>query len=187
MIRAYIKNQKDWDLNLGCLAGAYRATPHEATSLSPNLMILGREVRSPIEVALLAHTQIQHLESPAHYVTELRERLFKAHEVAREHLKSSANRQKSRYDSKVSTNHYKVGSLVWVLNEKRAEGVCQKLQPVFEGPAIIMKKVNDWIYEIQLNKSSKKVLHHDKLKPYIGTMIPKWLTVFQAKVHKDIV
>ena len=27
MIRAYIKDQTDWDLNLGCLAGAYRSTP----------------------------------------------------------------------------------------------------------------------------------------------------------------
>ena len=46
MIIKYLKGeQKNWDLNLGCLASAYRATPQEATGLTPNLLMLSREVR----------------------------------------------------------------------------------------------------------------------------------------------
>ena len=46
MIKKYLKGeQENWDLNLGCLASAYRATPQEATGLTPNLLMLGREVR----------------------------------------------------------------------------------------------------------------------------------------------
>ena len=51
MIWAYIKGQqRNWDLNLGCLAGAYRATPNESTTLTPNMLMLGMEVRLPFEV-----------------------------------------------------------------------------------------------------------------------------------------
>ena len=45
MIKAYLcQEQDEWDLHLGCLAGAYRATPNESTGLTPNLLTMGREV-----------------------------------------------------------------------------------------------------------------------------------------------
>ena len=51
MVRANLKGQqREWDRNLGCLAAAYRASPHEATGFTPNLLIMGREVRVPAEV-----------------------------------------------------------------------------------------------------------------------------------------
>ena len=51
MVKAYLcGEQRDWDLHLGCLAGAYRATPNESTKLSPNLLTIGREVRLPAEL-----------------------------------------------------------------------------------------------------------------------------------------
>lgn len=51
MIRAYLKGeQTDWDINLGCLAAAYRTTPQESTGLTPNLLMLGKEVRLPAEL-----------------------------------------------------------------------------------------------------------------------------------------
>ena len=51
MVKSYLKGeQENWDLNLGCLAAAYRATPQESTGLTPNLLLLGREVRLPAEL-----------------------------------------------------------------------------------------------------------------------------------------
>ena len=51
MIKTYLKGeQRNWDKHLGCLAAAYRGTRHESTGLSPNLMMLGRETRMPVEV-----------------------------------------------------------------------------------------------------------------------------------------
>ena len=45
MIKAYLKDSdEDWDQNLGCLAAAYRSTPHESTGMTPNALMLGREV-----------------------------------------------------------------------------------------------------------------------------------------------
>lgn len=51
MIKAFLKGEHtEWDLNLGCLAAAYRASPHETTGLTPNLLMLGQEVRLPAEI-----------------------------------------------------------------------------------------------------------------------------------------
>ena len=53
MIKAYLKGQqREWDKHLGCLAAAYRATPHESTGFTPNMLMFGREARLPIEVIL---------------------------------------------------------------------------------------------------------------------------------------
>ena len=51
MIKAYLKGeQQDWDRNLGCLAGAYRASVHESTGFTPNFLMFEREVRFPAEL-----------------------------------------------------------------------------------------------------------------------------------------
>ena len=50
MIKLFLREQTNWDMNLGCLAGAYRTSTHEPTGLTPNLLMLGREIRLPYEV-----------------------------------------------------------------------------------------------------------------------------------------
>ena len=120
MVRSYLKGQqREWELNLGVLAGAYKATPNESTGLTPNLIMLGRQVRLPVE---LIHEPAMMSEGPqsyGEYVTELRERLDKSHSLARKHMVKEATRQKQPYDSKTITHQYKPGDLVWYLYERR--------------------------------------------------------------------
>ncbi|CAC5413535.1 unnamed protein product [Mytilus coruscus] len=81
--------QTKWDKNLGCLAGAYRATPNESTILTPNLMLLGREIRLPHEISKggipLTHIK-ENSSNYGEHVQNLRNSLHKAHKVARAHL-----------------------------------------------------------------------------------------------------
>ena len=59
MIKAYLKGeQTNWDRNLGCLAAAYRASQHESTGLTSNLLMLGREVGLPSEVMFGSGTSL---------------------------------------------------------------------------------------------------------------------------------
>ena len=45
MIRCYCdQGQKDWDCHLPYLTAAYRSTPHSTTGITPNRLMLGREV-----------------------------------------------------------------------------------------------------------------------------------------------
>ena len=103
MIKAYIcGEQKNWDLHLGCLAGAYRSTPNEFTKLTPNLMTIGSEVCLPAELIFRSTEAYdgEEITSYGEYVDSLRSRIQHAHEVAREHLNVAAKRSKAIYDTK---------------------------------------------------------------------------------------
>ena len=127
MIKAYLcGEQSNWDLHLGCLAGAYRATPNESTKMTPNLLTIGREVRLPAELIFgsVGAYQGQEVTSYGEYVDTLRSRMQDTHEIARRHLDSAAKRSKEIYDSKIAVNKYNVGDFVWCLDESRKVGVC---------------------------------------------------------------
>ena len=189
MVRSYLKGQqKEWDLNLGVLAGAYRATPNESTGLTPNLVMLGREVRLSAE---LIHSSgkarmIEGPQSYGDYVQELRERMDKAHGLARKHMAKEARRQKDYYDSKTVTHQYKPGDLVWYLHERRHLEECPKLQFPYLGPALIVKTMSDLNYMIMMHKNSHpKNVHHNKLKPYVGQKKLRWAKAALKKVQNN--
>ena len=179
MIRAYLTDcQTDWDLNLGCLAAAYRATPNDTTKLTPNLIMLGREVRLPAEIVFGSTTHsADTVTSYGQYVQNIKQKMQKAHEICRENLHKCAIRQKCRSDSDKQFHTYKTGDIVWYLNIRRKEAICTKLQTPYTGPFLIQKKLSEHNYVIQLSKSKTdvRVVHYDKLKPYKGTSTPKWI------------
>ena len=179
MIKSYLRGeQENWDLNLGCLAGAYRASPHESTGLTPNILMLGREIRLPFEITsegLDPRSSDLSITWGAH-AQKIKERLHRAHQVARKHLEINMKRRKDYYDTRANLILYKENDRVWYLNENRKEGVCQKLQPLYLGPCVVTKKLSDLNYEIQLDRNgTRKVVNHDKLKPYLGKEAPKWV------------
>ena len=186
MVKAYLcGEQSDWDLHLGCLAGAYRATPNESTKLTPNLLTMGREVRLPAELIFGSENGCDGLEITSYgdYIDCLREKMQHAHRIARRHLSSAAQRNKEIYDAKVALNKYSVSSVVWYLSEARQVGECQKLMHVYEGPYLIVKKYSEINFLLQLDKKGKtRVTHHNKLKPYEGDDPPSWLRKAKRKL-----
>ena len=72
-------------------------------------MVYGRE---PVDV-ILGRPEVSEEGDELDYVRELRERLEDGYEVAREHLKLSANRQKRYNNVKANEQPYKLGELVW--------------------------------------------------------------------------
>ena len=188
MIKAYLcGEQKNWDLHLGCLAGAYRATPNEPTKLTSNLLTIGREVRLPAELVFgsaVAHRD-EEITSYDEYVDMLRSRLQDAHDIARRHLDSAAKRSKDIYDTKLAINTYNIGDLVWYLAETRKVGAMPKLERLYEGPYLIKEKYNDTNFVLLLDQGGKqKGLHHDKLKPYEGDNPPAWLKRARRKLFQ---
>ena len=64
---------------------------------------------------------------------------------------------------------FNIGDRVWLFTPKRKKGVSPKLQRNWDGPFVILKKVNDVTFRIQKSPRSKpKVVHHDRLKLYTG-------------------
>lgn len=185
MIKSYLKGeQTNWDLNLGCLAGAYRASPHETTGLTPNLLMLGREVRFPSCITKDGEEFILKDEtcSPGEHALKIRERMHRAHEVARKHLEVKAKRRKDHYDVKANLNRYKKWDKVLMKNETRVEGVTPKFQILYTGPHLVLNRLNDLDYELVLDeKGTTKVINHNKLKPYTGSNVPKWMKKVESQ------
>lgn len=173
MIKAYLKGQqREWDQNLGCLAAAYRSSPHESTGLTPNLLMLGREVRLPAEV-MFGTCRQEPTETYVEYVEKLKQRMNRAHEVARTHLSTAAKRQKKVYDARLSTNTYSPGDLVLMETEKDQLEIAPKLRVPYQGPYMVTKRFNDLDYEVYLGKKYR-VVHHNRLKLYNGSERPPW-------------
>ena len=187
MIKAYLRGeQENWDLNLGCLAAAYRACPHDSTGLSPNMLMLGREVRIPSELIYGGQSNNdKQVHSYGEYVEQLKAKMQHVHEIARKNLTASAKRQSEIYDTKLSINHYKAGDFVWVEQTITKPGISPKLQSLYHGPYVIVQKYDDLTYRVQLTKTGvHQVLHHNKLKPYEGHSVPNWVKSIKNKLDK---
>ena len=166
MIRAYIKDQRDWDLFLGCLAGAYRATPHISTGFSPNRLIFGSEVKLPSDILLGIAEINDNFKNFGDFLKTLKNRLNSAHNIAREHLGKQAKARKKYYDVNTCLNSYRPGQYALLINETRQIDSNPKLQSAYLKVKIV-EKISSLNYKIAVNKKYR-IVHHDKLRPLIG-------------------
>jgi len=148
-----------------------------STGLTPNMVMLGREVKLPVEIMYGGKISPFIARScPNTYVEALREQLQNAHSCTRNHLNRAAKLQKEMYDVKIVLNNYKVGDVVWYLDESRYPEISPKLQSLERGPCVIIEKKNELNYTIHMTEKGKmKTVHHNKLKPYLGENVPAWI------------
>ena len=187
MITAFVdKKQTNWDENLPLLTSAYRSTEHESTRFSPNFLMLGREVRTPIEVAMGMGQPDDDNGGrlPNEHAVELVAAMTDASKLARDHLGRARERQKKDYDARISVNNFKVGDFVYYVDSTRKKGLSPKLNPhKFVGPCVVVRIHNDVIFEIRTSAKCKgRTLHHDRLKPYINNDIPQWAMNLSERV-----
>ena len=186
MIKAYLcGEQKEWDFYLGCLAGAYQATLHEATKMMPNLLTMGREVRLPAELIFESTNYFdgEGITSYGECVDVLRARMQYAHEIRRKYMSSAAKRSTDLYDTKVAFHRYSERYVVWCLMEAGKVGISPKLGFGYEGPFLIKKSISEMDFVLQLDRfGTEKTVQHNKLKPYEGYSPPRWV----AKAKKQI-
>ncbi|GBM45408.1 hypothetical protein AVEN_74984-1 [Araneus ventricosus] len=77
---------------------------------------------------------------------------------------------KTRYDSTATDYHFKEGDLVWMYNPKQRRVMSTKLQPNWEGPYTVAKKLNNVVYRLQRSPNAKpKVIHINRQAPYRAT------------------
>ena len=100
---------------------------------------------------------------------DLRERLHECYELAREKLRVAAERQKRDHDTRVVQNHFSPGDLVLKRNH-----IHKKLETPWVGPYVVKKVMGDRLYLVA-SKQKTYVLHHDLLKPYTGSQVPRWV------------
>ena len=108
------EGQRDWDQYIQPVMAAYRASKHVVTGFSPNFLMLGREVRAPIDLVLGRPVEeVDYWQSTNEFVTVVQERYRRAYEIARKSLQLEAKRRKDLYDRRVVQRRFPVGTWIW--------------------------------------------------------------------------
>jgi hypothetical protein len=80
---------------------AYRSAEHETTGCSPNSLMLGREVTTPLDVMYEMTPSLSNIPQQK-WVWELKSRLEEAHNAVRYHTGQEMRRQKRYHDAKIN-------------------------------------------------------------------------------------
>ncbi|KAJ8948177.1 hypothetical protein NQ318_010450 [Aromia moschata] len=172
------ENQRDWDKLVPLFLLSYRSSQHESTTYTPSMLTSGREMKLPTDLILGHPVEENQERSLPEFVEDLRERMDRIHQFAREKLKIHSDKMKQRLDTTSTKTAFKPGDAVWLYAPKRTKGKSPKLQSNWEGPYTIIKKINDLVYRIQLSPRSKpKVVHLERLAKYTGHNPPEWFVV----------
>jgi hypothetical protein len=126
----------------------------------------------------------KHSISVEDYVQNLQQEMTKAHEVARNKLKTSLKRMKRNYDLRILTRTYEKGDAVYVLDTATIKGKCKKSTAPWKGPGVIEKKISAFIYRVKM-KNSIFVTNHDRLKPCLDRQLPKWIQDWEKDQNCD--
>ncbi|KAJ8912994.1 hypothetical protein NQ315_002871, partial [Exocentrus adspersus] len=130
----------------------------------PSKCCICAELRLPID---LISDRPKKEEGVNNYISHLQDRLKLTHAEVRQKMRIESDRMKTRYDLRANTGGFQVGEKVWLYNPKRTKGKSPKLQKSWEGPYIVVTRLNDVVYRIQKNPQAKmKIVHIDRLTPY---------------------
>ena len=119
MLKKMCREQpKDWDKYINALLFAYREVPQDSLGFSTFEMLYGRSVRGPM--AILKELWTQEVPDPEikttyQFVFDLKQKLEKTCQMAKENLKTSSARYKKHYNSKARDRQLKAGDKVLVL------------------------------------------------------------------------
>ncbi|MEW8547865.1 MAG: hypothetical protein AB2693_30530, partial [Candidatus Thiodiazotropha sp.] len=165
MLTAYVSsNQRDWDNQLPYVTMAYRSAEHETTGMSPNMLMLGREVSTPLDLMF----ELPNLSKPIpnnQWVWELRDRIETAHTLVRKYTQQAMHRQKRFRDLRTSYETFNKGDQVFVYFPVKKVGTSAKLTPFWRGPFQITEKLSDILYKVNCGYNrTEQVIHCDRIR-----------------------
>jgi len=160
------QNQRDWCERVPVAAAAYRASVHEATGYSPNMLVLGREVSAPLDVILgVPPGGSQHYDSYDEFVWSRQRLMRETYATVRENLGVAAVRRKRGYDVRVRPRQFHAGDQVWYYYPRRYVQRSPKWQSFYTGPYTVIRIIPPSNAVIKKGtKGTPFVVHFDKMK-----------------------
>jgi hypothetical protein len=166
--------QTNWDRYISSVGMSLRAAVSKSTGFTPNFLMFGQEVNTPIEILMGLPSVNQKPQEPAEHSVELRRILEEAYRSVRANLQVVQERQKKNHDSKIRECNYARGDFVYKLVCATKVGESNKLRPIYQGPYLVTQVLSPALYRIDSRKKSM-VVHHDKLSRCRDRQIPFWI------------
>ena len=186
-IRCFVNSkQDDWDEFLPLITAAIRSSVNRQTGFTPNRLMLGREVITPIELAIPQPSAETTLVGT--YAQKLEKGLQEAHQVARDTLNLQLKRMKRNYDVKSSVRTLRKGDVIYYF-DKGVRGQGSKFKSPWVGPAIITEVLSPSTFRVCFNNCNEKVINHDNLKLCTDNQasIPAWIKNKQRVIRDGVV
>ena len=187
-VRCFVgKDNKSWDTFVPQIVGAMRASINRSTGLTPNKMMLGREVVAPAELVFPLGECVNLQPDPVDpetYVDALERNLQQAFLTAREKLKTTQKIMKRDYDVKIRRREYSEGDMVYVLNNSVKKGRSRKLAPKWKGPGLVIEKITPYLYRVKQRKTIDTV-NHDRMKSVTLGIVPAWLEQARKELSEN--
>ena len=167
MLSTLQTDYRDWDMKVPLAVSSYNATIHATTGFTPNKLWYGRELYLRADRVMPRNPLMQRMTQDK-YVERLEQDMRIAYEVARDTIGRNMKVQKRYHDRKAHLNFYKVGDAVLKRCMAPREKGTKKFAPRWVGPYYVIDRLDDHTYRIADKENApKKVLHHDRLKPYL--------------------
>ena len=165
IVNTICEEKDEWDEYLAFARMAYNSTVHTTTGESPNMIVMGRQIRLPLDVMTDIDPQYDQL-AHSEYVRALEEDMRECFIRVRDRMRRAAACQKSYYDRRKNETAYQSEDLV-MLKTMVFQPHMKKLEDRYTGPWAVIEALSGNCYRIQKNEFSKpEVVHHDRLKPY---------------------
>lgn len=143
---------------------AYRSAEHETTGMTPNKLMLGREVSTPLDLIFPVPSGIRTI--PMHkWAWEMQEKMAEAHTFVRENTGKNMCRQKQVHDRRTSYEKFDIGDKVYVYFPIKKPGTSSKFTSFWRGPYNITGKLSDVLYRIDCGRNrSDHIIHCDRIR-----------------------
>jgi transposase InsO family protein len=166
LAKAAVDDPNKWDEKLPYVLAAYRSTPHASTGETPNRLMLGREVATPL--TLLAPAA-PNLPERTRWVEKLHDNFAGAHRAVQEQIAKAQRVQKKYYDKRVKEQSFHEGQLVFLWNHRKNKRGPYKLNAErWEGPLEIKKRISGAVYLVgRVGEEKGRVVSVAHLTPYI--------------------
>lgn len=167
MLRKYVMDfGPDWEKSLPFMIGAYNDTLQESLGFSPNQIVFGRSLNTPLNMLRQQWEGVSALKpmSVVTYFRQLKKTLAAVWESAKLRLSKAQQLQKRAYDRKAVPREFFPKDKVLVLDPVKPHKMAAK----WIGPAEIVKKESSVHYLVAFSDAhaKPKLYHVNSLKKY---------------------
>ncbi|XP_075779924.1 uncharacterized protein LOC142827821 [Pelodiscus sinensis] len=166
MLRKFVGQEpRDWDALLPALLFAIREVPQSSTGFSPFELLFGRHPRGILDIIRENwEEQGTRVQGSVQYVLNLREKLHRLGEFAKENLEQAQAKQARYYNQGAQLRVFDPGQRVLVLLPTPGS----KLLAKWQGPFEILRRVGDVDYEVKVSgrKNDTRIYHINLLKAW---------------------
>lgn len=166
ILTSYVaEDHRQWDKLIAKAGFAIRSAKHEATGLTPNFIVFGRDFALPLDSTACKTDDPTPFDPVSRAQT-----LGKVFEDVQRKLQQANERSRHTYNLRRRDEKFQINQRVWKKNyflSDASKNFTSKLAPKFSGPFVITKILSPWSYELATeNGRSLGVWHAKDLKAH---------------------